>query len=157
MAPRQLVLRGERRRDAKLDLVANDSGKPPLSFEDPEHGVRVPRLGPAALVEIADRARQHGYTVTRFELAGADARLLADSAEESDVSEVLIEALSVRGKDMVFGLLNHDFRSYLIAGVRLYSDTTRQVTLRRNGVIDGSEDDRLESFVHGVLDEALAG
>ncbi|MNJ00514.1 hypothetical protein D3C73_1598620 [compost metagenome] len=56
----------------------------------------------------------------------------------------------------VQGLLRHDYRSYLVCGVEVYSSTTRVVTLRRNGVMVGADDEKLWVFIHAVLEDAVS-
>jgi len=153
MTPRQLLLRGPERTNAELDLVENRTGAPSASFEDLVHGVRVPRFGGASLLKAAARALSLGYQVRKFELVGADRAAIRTVDTEREISDELVDALERSGPTGVQGLLRHDYRSYLVCGVEVYSSTTRVVTLRRNGVMVGADDEKLWVFIHAVLED----
>lgn len=151
--PAQLVLRGESRDSATFDLVRNDAGHPPDSFEDVEHGVRVPRFGGAAILRAAAEALAHGFVVRRFEFRGTGPYVTAGEISEDDVSAEVVYALEHSGVDGAQGVLHNKYRSFIIDGVVVFSFSTRVVTLRRNGVLLGADDAALRRFVHDVLEE----
>jgi hypothetical protein len=153
MTPGQLVLRGSERGSAALDLMSNAAGAAPASFEDVEHDVRVPRFGGAALLRAADRALQAGFSVRRIEFGGADDSTLTDETTDAEVSDDVVGALATSGPSGAQGLLRHEYRSYVVCGVQLYSAETRVVTLRRDGVILGKDSEALWLFIHSVLEE----
>lgn len=150
--PAQLVLRGRRRDRATFDLVRNDASRPPASFEDIEHDVRIPRFGGAALLRAAVQARDHGFDVRRFEFGGQGGHAAAGEITEGEVSAEVLEALERGGLEGAQGVLHNNYRSFIISGVVLYSPSTRVVTLRRNGVLIGQDDDALWLFVHAALE-----
>lgn len=140
MTPMQLVLRGVSRDVARVDLIENSGGRAPLSFEDVSHGVRVPRLGTPELVAIAQQVldetdRGGAYMMGTFEIAGPDMKLLRDHKQEAAVSKALLKALKKQGTPAVFGLLNHEYRGYTVAGIRFYKPGAQVTTVRRNGVV----------------------
>lgn len=154
MTPHQLLLRGPEREHASLDLVDNRTGAPPLSFEDIPHNVRVPRFGGGALIQAAARALEGGYQVRKFELIGPDRAQIPDGEAEREISSDLVDALQHHGAHRVQGMLRHEYRSYLLCGIQVYSPTTRTITLRRNGVVEGKTDSQLWGFIHGVLESS---
>lgn len=156
MTPRQLLLRGPERTSAELDLVENRTGAPSASFEDITHGIRVPRFGGASLLKAAARALARGYQVRKFELVGADRAAIREIDSERVISDQLVDALERSGPSGVQGLLRHDYQSYLVCGVEMYSTTTRVVTLRRNGVMVGADDEKLWVFIHAVLEDDVS-
>ncbi|WP_236966930.1 hypothetical protein [Microbacterium aurantiacum] len=132
--------------------MENTTGAPPTSFEDLEHDVRVPRFGGAALLRAAARALHEGFAIRRVEFGGASETSLSDSTQD-EVSAEVVDALAEHGPSGAQGLLRHEYRTFIVEGVEFYSQTTRSVTLRRDGVIFGTSDDALWIFIHRVLEE----
>lgn len=152
MSPAQLVLRGPERRTAALDLVENERGVPPLAFEDADAGVRVPRIGGAALLRAAARALEIGFTVVRIEFDGQGQLTLRDAGETDEASDSVIRVLETLGAADAEGFLDHVYERYIVSGIQVYSSATRSITLRRDGVIVGRDTRSLWIFIHQVLE-----
>lgn len=152
MTPAQLVLRGPERSTAALDLVENATGAAPSTFEDPDSGVRIPRFGGAALLRTAAQAMDHGFTVQRIEFDGAGTVTLSDPEEEAEISNEVLQVLRAAGPSDAQGFLRHVYASYMVSGIRLYSPSTRVVTLRRDGVLLGRDASAMWVFIHSVLE-----
>lgn len=152
MTPAQLVLRGDERRTAELDLVVNTNGAPPSTFEDIEAGVRVPHFGGAALLRAAARAMTLGFVVSRIEFDGQGPVTLRDPDEMAEASDEVLQVLQSSGALDAQGFLDHVYENFMVSGVQFYSPETRAVTLRRDGVILGRDKRSLWVFVHDVLE-----
>lgn len=152
MTPAQLVLRGPERRTAALDLVVNKEKALPSTFENIDEGVRVPRFGGAALLRAAARALDLGFTVKRIEFDGQGVTTLRDEGSAEEASEEVLEILKTSGPLEAQGLIDHVYENYLVSGVQFYSEATRAVILRRDGVILGKDKSSLWAFVHDVLE-----
>lgn len=130
----QLVLSGSDQHP-DLRLLDNPHGRPPLSFEDPDHHVHVPQMGTKALIELAAVSAQSGYRIARFEIADDRFELLSDEELEEELSSALLDALNRGGAHFAEGLLNAELEGYLVFGVAMFRMGEPTVTVRRNGVV----------------------
>jgi len=144
----QILLMGPDRATADIDVVPNPLGSSPQGFDDPSHGIRIPRLGAKSLIQVAGLAVQDGYRLIGFELLGAGGQLMRDEDEQSRVSHRLVEAIGAGDEASVkegLALMAHDFVFYEVVGVELYQDGL--VTVRRNGVLFTSAPKQILGFL----------
>ncbi|WIB63742.1 hypothetical protein [Curtobacterium sp. MCBD17_040] len=129
----------------RFELRENPRNQAPLSFEDAEAGVRVPRLGSQDLLAIARYAADVGFHIDGFIIE--DHTLSPVPTEETDeLSETLVNILARDGAFAAALFLDDEFGFY-VTGVRLTSADLRSFTLLREGVTRSPAETHLEDFL----------
>ncbi|MCS3442200.1 hypothetical protein [Microbacterium phyllosphaerae] len=112
----------------------NQAGRSPLSFEDVEHGLRIPRLGSQDILRIAEYASGAGYHIDSFQLSDHTLTHVAEPLA-GKVSKKLVKRLNagVSAAD-VEDLLREEWPGLIITGVMLTTPEHSTASLQRQGV-----------------------
>ena len=121
-----------------VDIAPNRDSAPPITFEDLDEDVRIPRLGSRNLIVLAEYLQRSGFRVDGFQLADAYMSAVG-GLNAKQASKALSKALKKHGASRVRDLLATDWRPLVVTGIDFTTPTLDTLTIRRNGVIVGSE------------------
>jgi hypothetical protein len=117
-----------------VDLVDNENGMPSSALAEPLKGKYPTILNGTELIDLAQGADGAGFEVRAFELVDEFGRHVSEDFSRKS-SNSLKRALVEGGRQGIQALLRHELHGYVISGVELWSEETRVVTIRRNGVV----------------------
>lgn len=123
-----------------FETTDNPGSRAPMSFEDPSHGVRIPRLGSQDILRIAEFAARTGYHLDGFQLGDSTLTPVGEALGER-VSKQLVKRLR-RGETAadVDDYLAAEWPTLAVIGVVLTTPALGTARLQRQGVLSGPSD-----------------